>query len=227
VQVLEELRDLLGLDEPPYRLEGFDISHSQGSQPRASMVVFEGGKPKKSDYRSYKVRTAEPGDDYQAMREVVGRRYARLKREGRRLPDLVLIDGGKGQLAAAQEAVSALGLSELPMMGLAKREEEIFLQGRGEPILLSRDDPSLHLIQQVRDEAHRFAVRHHRKARSRSTFRSVLTDVSGIGPTTARRLLEQFGSVEGVRSASLQALSDAVGPAKAQKLVRALHDEGE
>jgi excinuclease ABC subunit C len=227
VQVLEELRDLLGLDEPPYRLEGFDVSHSQGSQPRASMVVFEGGKPKKSDYRSYRIRTAEPGDDYQAMREVVGRRYARLQREGRRLPDLVLIDGGKGQLAAAQEAVHALGLHDLPMMGLAKREEEIFLQGRGEPVLLSRDDPSLHLIQQVRDEAHRFAVRHHRKARSRSTFRSALTDVPGIGPTTARRLLEQFGSVEGVRCAPLQALRDAVGPSKAAKLAEALQGRGE
>jgi excinuclease ABC subunit C len=225
VQVLEELRDLLGLDEPPYRLEGFDVSHSHGSQPRASMVVFEGGKPKKSDYRSYKIRTAEPGDDYQAMREVVGRRYARLQREGKRLPDLVLIDGGKGQLAAAREAVRELGLGGLPMMGLAKREEEIFLEGRGEPVLLTRGDPALHLIQQVRDEAHRFALRHHRKARSRETFRSALTEVPGIGPTTARRLLEQFGSVDGVRAASWESLRAAVGPAKAKRLRDALGEK--
>ncbi len=222
VQMLEELRDALRLDEPPFRIEGFDVSHLHGAEPRASMVVFEGGKPKKSDYRIYKVRTAAAGDDYQAMREVIGRRYARLQREGKRLPDLVLIDGGKGQLAAAITALGEQGLGGLPIISLAKREEEIFLEGRGEPILLERGDPALHLVQQIRDEAHRFAVKHHRAARSRRTFQSELEQLPGIGALTARRLLEQFGSLDGVKAASEAALAAAVGKARARKVREAL-----
>jgi len=222
VQMLEELRDALRLDEPPFRIEGFDVSHLHGTEPRASMVVFEGGKPKKSDYRIYKVRTAAAGDDYQAMREVIGRRYARLQREGKRLPDLVLIDGGKGQLAAAITALGEQGLGGLPIISLAKREEEIFLEGRGEPILLERGDPALHLVQQIRDEAHRFAVKHHRAARSRRTFQSELEQLPGIGALTARRLLEQFGSLDGVKAASEAALAAAVGKARARKVREAL-----
>jgi excinuclease ABC subunit C len=222
VQMLEELRDVLGLDEPPFRIEGFDVSHLHGTEPRASMVVFEGGKPKKADYRIFKVRTAAAGDDYQAMREVVGRRYARIQREGKRLPDLVLIDGGKGQLAAAIQALGELGLGSLPIISLAKREEEIFLEGRGEPILLERGDPALHLVQQIRDEAHRFAVKHHRAARSKRTFQSELTALPGIGALTARRLLEQFGSLDGVRQASEEALAAAVGKARARAVREAL-----
>jgi excinuclease ABC subunit C len=220
--MLEELRDVLGLDEPPFRIEGFDVSHLHGTEPRASMVVFEGGKPKKADYRVFKVRTAAAGDDYQAMREVVGRRYARIQREGKRLPDLVLIDGGKGQLAAAIQALGELGLGGLPIISLAKREEEIFLEGRGEPILLERGDPALHLVQQIRDEAHRFAVKHHRAARSKRTFQSELTALPGIGALTARRLLEQFGSLDGVRQASEEALAAAVGKARARAVREAL-----
>ena len=222
VQMLEELRDVLGLDEPPFRIEGFDVSHLHGTEPRASMVVFEGGKPRKADYRVFKVRTAAAGDDYQAMREVVGRRYARIQREAKRLPDLVLIDGGTGQLAAAIQALGELGLGSLPIISLAKREEEIFLEGRGEPILLERGDPALHLVQQIRDEAHRFAVKHHRAARSRRTFQSELTALPGIGALTARRLLEQFGSLDGVRAASEEALAAAVGKARARTLRESL-----
>lgn len=222
VQTLEELRDILGLDEAPYRIEGFDVSHLHGEAPRASLVVFEGGRPKKSDYRVFKVRSAPAGDDYQAMREVVGRRYARLAREGRRRPDLVLIDGGKGQLAAALDALRDLGVEAPPMISIAKREEEIFLEGRGAPVLLGRHDPALHLIQQIRDEAHRFAVKHHRQARSRETFQSALHRIPGIGPVTERRLLEQFGSVEGVRRASPEALAAAVGRARAVKIQQQL-----
>ncbi|MBP7149859.1 MAG: excinuclease ABC subunit UvrC, partial [Acidobacteria bacterium] len=226
VQVMEELRDLLALDEVPYRIEGFDVSHLRGDEPRASLVVFEGGRPKKSDYRIFKVRSAAAGDDYQAMREVVGRRYSRLVREGKRLPDLVLIDGGKGQLAAAVESLREVGVADLPVISLAKREEEIFLEGRGDPVLLERNDPALHLVQQIRDEAHRFAVKHHRGARSRERLRSSLTEIPGIGATTARRLLEQFGSVEGVRKASPEALAAAVGPARARR-VREVLERGE
>ncbi len=222
VQTLEELRDLLGLDEAPYRIEGFDVSHLQGTEPRASMVVFEGGRPKKSDYRIFKVKTATGGDDYDSMREVVGRRYGRLQREGKRLPDLILIDGGKGQLAAAIGALDELGLEGLPIMSLAKREEEIFLEGRGEPILLERHDPALRLVQQVRDEAHRFAVKHHRAARARRTFQTSLTEIPGIGATTAKRLLAQFGSVDGIRAATPEALDAAIGKARAAKLRAAL-----
>ncbi len=222
VQTLEDLRNLLGLDEVPYRIEGFDVSHLRGTEPRASMVVFEGGRPKKADYRIFKVKTAGPGDDYGAMNEVVGRRYARLKREGRRLPDLVLIDGGRGQLAAARQAIDEAGLPQLHVVSLAKREEEIFLEGRGEPVLLERHDPALHLVQQIRDEAHRFAVRHHRAARAKRTFQSSLTKIPGIGPTTARRLLQQFGSVDGIEAATDEALAAAVGEARARRVRAAL-----
>ncbi|GAB4374944.1 MAG: excinuclease ABC subunit UvrC [Acidobacteriota bacterium] len=225
VQALEELRDGLGLDEVPFRIEGFDVSHLRGEQPRASMVVFEGGRPKKADYRLYKVRSADPGDDYRAMREVVGRRYARLAREGRRLPDLVLIDGGKGQLAAARQALADVGVEGLPVISLAKREEEIFLETSGEPLLLDRHSAALRLVQQIRDEAHRFAITHHRKARSRARLTSPLTRIPGIGPTTARRLLEQFGSPDAVLAASEEALARAVGPARARRIREALADK--
>jgi excinuclease ABC subunit C len=222
VEALEALRELLGLDEPPFRIEGFDVSHTQGTEPRASMVVFEGGKPKKADYRIFRVKTAAPGDDYAAMREVVGRRYARLQREGRRLPDLILIDGGKGQLAAARAALDEVGVGTLPVISLAKQEEEIFLPGQTVSLRLDRHDPALYLIQQVRDEAHRFALSRHRRARGKAMRPSTLTKIAGIGAVLARRLLIQFGSVDGVKQASDEALSAAVGPARAAKLRAAL-----
>ncbi len=226
VRVLEDLRELLSLDEVPYRIEGFDISHTRGDETRASMVVFEGGKAKKSDYRIFKIRGVEPGDDYAAIAQAVSRRYSRLKREGKRLPDLVLIDGGKGQLAAARTALAELELDALPSIGLAKREEEVFLEGTGEPLLLERHDPALHLVQQIRDEAHRFALKHHRKARSKQTIGSELTELPGIGETIARRLLEQFGSMRGVSEASFEALTAAIGPARARRLVAELEARG-
>lgn len=222
VRGLAELRDYLGLEEPPFRIEGLDVSHLQGDQPRAALVVFEGGKPKKADYRIFRLRTAGAGDDYQAVREVVGRRYSRLRREGKRLPDLVLIDGGAGQLNAALEALAGLELAALPLVSLAKREEAVFLEGRGSPLKLERGDPALAVLQRVRDEAHRFALKHHRQARSRERLGTGLTAVPGVGALTARRLLEQFGSLEGVRAASEGALAAAVGPARARKIRAAL-----
>ncbi len=226
VEVLEALRTLLGLDEPPFRIEGFDISHTQGTEPRASMVVFEGGKPKKADYRIFRVKVAEAGDDYAAMREVVGRRYARLQREGKRLPDLILIDGGKGQLGAARAALEEVGVGGVPFISLAKQQEEIFLPGREAPLRLDRHDPALYLIQQVRDEAHRFALSRHRRARGKPMRASTLTKIDGIGAVLARRLLVQFGSVEGVRLASDEALCAAIGRARAAKLRAALAADG-
>jgi excinuclease ABC subunit C len=225
VQVMEELRDLLGLEEVPFRIEGFDVSHMQGAEPRASLVVFEGGRPRKAEYRLYKVRSSEEGDDYAAMAEVVSRRYRRRRSAGARLPDLVLIDGGRGQLGAARRALDELGLGDLRVVSLAKREEELFLEIGEEPLLLDRHNPVLRLVQQVRDEAHRFALKHHRAARQRAGMQTSLTLVPGIGELTARRLLQQFGSLRAVLSASRQSLAGSVGPAKADMIVRA-REEG-
>ena len=170
-EILRALRDLLDLEVEPQRIECFDISNIQGSDVVASMVVFEDGLPKKSDYRKFRVRSVSGApDDFASMREVVGRRYKRLLEEGKELPDLVLIDGGKGQLGAAVEALEELGLGEQPVARLAKREELIFVRGREQPIALPRTSPVLQLVQRVRDEAHRFAVGFHRQARSRRTL---------------------------------------------------------
>jgi len=189
------------------------------------MVCFEDGLPKKADYRKFRVKTVSGApDDFASMREVVGRRYKRLLEEGKDLPDLVLIDGGKGQLGAAAEALDELGLGDQPVASLAKQEELIFLRGREGPISLPRASPVLQLVQRVRDEAHRFAVGFHRKARSMRTLRSELDDIPGIGPTKRRALLSRFGSVRGVRGASEVELAAAVGKATAAR-IRA-HFEG-
>jgi len=211
VEVLAAVAETLGLDEPPYRIECFDISNIHGSDAVASMVVWEGGKPRKSDYRSFTIRGAEGSDDTASIAEAVTRRYRRLLAEDRRMPDLLLIDGGKGQLGAAVAAVTRVGVSMLPVAAIAKQEEEIFLEGRAEPIRLGRDSPVLQLIQRIRDEAHRFAVSRHRKKRARRTLRTGLTDIPGIGPARARKLLREFGSVAGVRRAEHAALAQAVG----------------
>ena len=219
-EILRALRDLLDLELEPDRIECFDISNIQGSDIVASMVCFEGGLPKKSEYRKFRVKSvAGAPDDFASMREVVGRRYRRLLEEGKELPDLVLIDGGKGQLASAVEALEELGLGEQPVASLAKREELIFLRGREEPIALPRSSPVLQLVQRVRDEAHRFAIGFHRKTRARRTLRSELDDIPGIGPTRRRTLLARFGSLRGVRAASELELARAVGQVTASRIV--------
>jgi excinuclease ABC subunit C len=222
VAVLGELRDLLGLDEPPYRIECFDISHIQGTDQVASMVAWEGGKPRKSDYRRFKIKTVEGADDFRSIAEVVGRRYARLQAEGKKLPDLVLIDGGKGQLSSAVAALDALGLGDLPVASIAKREEEIFLEGRGEPIRLPLSSPVLQLVQRIRDEAHRFAITFHRSLRSKRTIRTELTEIPGIGAKTAAALLKEFGSVQALREAvqGPEDLSGRLGKRVATALAR-------
>ena len=218
-EILRALRDLLDLEVEPQRIECFDISNIQGSDVVASMVAFEGGLPKKADYRKFRVKGVSGApDDFASMREVVGRRYKRLLEESRELPDLVLIDGGKGQLGAATEALEELGLGDQPVASLAKREELIFVRGRDAPIALPRSSPVLQLVQRVRDEAHRFAVGFHRQARSRRTIRSELDDISGIGPAKRRQLLSVFGSVRGVRGATEAELSAAVGKAAARRV---------
>jgi excinuclease ABC subunit C len=176
------------------------------------MVVFQDALPRKADYRKFKVRGVSGApDDFASMREVVGRRYRRLLEEGKELPELVLIDGGKGQLGAAVEALEELGLGEQAVASLAKREELIFVRGRDAPLVLPRRSPVLQLVQRVRDEAHRFAVGFHRQTRSRRTLRSELDDIAGIGPAKRRALLSRFGSVRGVRGASEAELATAVG----------------
>ena len=218
-EILRGLRDLLDLEVAPRRIECFDISNIQGSDIVASMVCFEDGLPKKSEYRSFRIRTVSGApDDFAAMREVVGRRYRRLLEEGKDLPDLILVDGGRGQLGAALEALAELGIGEQPVAALAKKEELIFRPGREQGLRLPRSSPVLQLVQRVRDEAHRFAVSHHRKARSKRTLRSELDDIPGVGPQKRRRLLSRFGSVRGVRGASLAELKSSVGPATAARI---------
>jgi excinuclease ABC subunit C len=218
-EILRALQDLLALEEEPRRIECFDISNIQGSDIVASMVCFEDAQPKKSDYRKFKVRGVTDGpDDFASMREVVGRRYKRLLEEGKELPDLILIDGGKGQLGAAAAALDELGLGDQPLASLAKREELIFTRGREEPIALPRHSPVLQLVQRVRDEAHRFAIGYHRKTRSARTLRSELDDIPGVGPTKRRALLSRFGSVRGVRGASEAELATIVGKTTAARV---------
>jgi len=187
----------------------------------ASMVVWEAGKMKKSDYRKFIVRTAPRNDDFASMREVVGRRYRRLQQEQKAMPDLILIDGGVGQLHAAAAALEGLGIINQPMAAIAKKEEILFALGReDEPVALDHHSPALHLVQQIRDEAHRFAVTFHRSRRSGRELTSELLTIPGVGEKTARKLLSQFGSVTALKQLSAEELSQVVRPAEA----RTIHD---
>jgi excinuclease ABC subunit C len=220
MKVLLELQELLELPELPERIESFDISNIQGAENVASMVVCEHGMMKKSDYRKFKVRSVEGrADDFQSMYEVVGRRYSRLLREDRPLPKLVLIDGGKGQLAAAARALHELGLEALPTASIAKREELLFVKGRAEPVRIDHHSPVLHLIQMIRDETHRFAVTYHRKRRAMRDFRSELTSIPGVGEKLKARLLRNFGSLKRVSEASFAELKPFVGATQAERIV--------
>jgi excinuclease ABC subunit C len=217
--IQESLQEILGLEETPRRIECFDISHTQGTDKVASMVVWEDGRMKKSDYRKFIIRDVEGNDDFASMREVVGRRYTRLKEEGAAMPSLVLVDGGLGQLHAAADALEAAGVVDQPLASIAKREEWIYVLGQeDEPVVLDRFSPVLHLIQSVRDEAHRFAVTFHRSRRNAQRLTSELNNVPGIGPKTVRKLLETFGSVQAVLNATESQLAEAVGRASARKL---------
>ncbi len=217
--IQEALQDVLSLPEPPKRIECFDISHIQGTDKVASMVVWEDGRMKKSDYRKFIIRTVVGNDDFASMREVVTRRYSRLQQENKPFPSLILIDGGLGQLHSAVEALEAIGVINQPVAAIAKREEIIYVYGQeNEPIQLDRYSPVLHLIQSVRDEAHRFAVTFHRTRRSAARLTSELEQVEGIGAKTIAKLLRAFGSLERVREASPEELAKVVGPAAARRL---------
>jgi len=210
----------LQLGETARRIEGFDVSHIQGSDSYASMVVFENGRPRKSDYRLFRIASQAllAPDDFASMAEAVHRRYSRVQKEGSAMPDLVLVDGGRGQLAAAVTALDRLGLS-IPCAGLAKKQEELFVPGRPEPIRLPRRDPALQLVQRVRDEAHRFAIDRHRKTRNGRALTSRLTEIPGVGPTRARALLREFGSIEEIRGAPAELLSRVVGGKTAEAVL--------
>jgi len=219
---LETLRAVLGLPALPRRIECFDISTIQGSETVASMVVCEDGRMKRGEYRKFRVKGGAPGfgsDDFAAMREVVQRRYRAVLEAGGPFPDLVLIDGGKGQLSAAYDALESVGLANLVAVGIAKKEELLFTRDGADPLALAEHDPALLLLERIRDEAHRFAVTFHRKARTMRDLRSELDAVPGIGPRRRRALLSRFGSVAGVRRATREELSAVVGPKAAAAVI--------
>lgn len=217
--IQESLQDVLMLPDLPRRIECFDISHIQGAETVASMVVWEDGAMKKSGYRKFQIKSVEGVDDFAAMREVVIRRYRRVVEEKRALPSLILIDGGLGQLHAAAQALEELGLTTQPLASIAKREELIYLYGQeDDPIVLERRSPVLHLIQRVRDESHRFAITYHRKRRAMRDRDSKLLAITGVGERTRTRLLEHFGSLRSVEQANIEALS-AVVPRKTAEMI--------
>jgi excinuclease ABC subunit C len=235
--IAEALQAALGMLEPPKRIESFDISHTQGTETVASMVVWEAGRMKKSDYRKFIIRgeaavegeAAQPGgllrDDFSSMREAVGRRYRRLMEEGKPLPSLILIDGGIGQLHAAAQALEKLEVINQPMASIAKKEEILYVLGHeDEPIVLDRHSPVLQLIQQIRDETHRFAITFHRQRRSSRRLRTSLTEIPGVGEVTARKLLRKFGSVARLRELTLEDLAAELPRAQAQRVFAGLHE---
>lgn len=234
VEALEQLRERLNLESLPLRIECFDISNLQGREIVASMAVFVDGQPKTSLYRSFAVRGLDGQDDFASMAQVVARRFARL-RDGDgdpsfgQVPNLVVIDGGKGQLSSALDAIARTsGLPRVAVVSLAKREEEIFVPGRSEPIVLERHDPGLQLLQQIRDEAHRFAVRFHRRRRDSTAFASIFDGLSGVGPARRRAILRHFGSAERFLSASREEIESVPGlpPKTARSVYAQLHRAG-
>ncbi len=217
--IQEALQDALALPEPPKRIECFDISHIQGAETVASMVVWEDGKMKKADYRKFIIRTVDGVDDFASMREVVTRRYKRIQDEKKAMPSLILIDGGLGQLHAAAEALNSLQIINQPLASIAKREEIIYVCGQeNEPIVLDHHNPVLHLVQLIRDEAHRFAVTFHRKRRQIRDRATELREIPGVGERTTRRLLEHFGSLQAVKQADVAALSAVVTRSQAEAI---------
>jgi excinuclease ABC subunit C len=234
---LRELQEALGLEGPPKRIECYDVSHVQGTSVVSSMIVFEDGRPAKSQYRRFRARISDRNDDFANMRETLKRRFARsfvggtggdgeapAARTSWPLPDLIILDGGKGQLSAGLEALAEAGRLQIPIAALAKEREELFVPNRAEPIVLPRTAQGLYLVQRIRDEAHRFAVTYHQKVRSRRAVRSILDDIAGVGPARKRALLRKFGSVRGMQGAPVEDLAavGGVGQALAERIKQAL-----
>ena len=208
----------LRMKELPKKIECFDISNIQGSDSVASMVVFVDGKPKKSLYRKFIIKSVDGPDDFASMREVIHRRYSRLQNEGENLPDLIVVDGGKGQLSSAVEVLNNLDIKHVAIIGLAKRLEEVFFPNKSEPESIPKTSSGIKLLQQIRDEAHRFAITFHRSRRSKRTIKSELTEINGIGSSTAQKLLKTFGSVDKLRNTDNKLIEELVGQSKAKLL---------
>jgi len=225
-EAVKSLRKNLQMEDLPRRIDGIDISHLGGTETVASCVVFTDGTPRKSEYRTYKIRTTDEGrpDDFKAMREVIQRRYSKVVEENGPWPDLLVVDGGKGQLSSAVNVLKEVeAYGKFQVIGIAKRLEEVFMPGDTDPVMIAKDDVALQLLQKVRNEAHRFAVTYQRKRRKKKTLHSELLDIHGIGPKTARDLLNHFGSVTKVKNAAESDIAEVVGPAKAET-VRAYFD---
>lgn len=225
-RLVEQMQKDLQLPKPPYHMECFDNSNIQGEYPVASCVVFRNCKPSNKEYKHFNIKTVEGPDDFASMREIVYRRYGRLKAEGKPLPDLVIVDGGKGQLSAAVESLTALELmGKVPIIGIAKRLEEIYFPGEQYPLCVDKRSNSLKVIQHIRDEAHRFGITFHRNKRSKGTFRTELCDIDGIGEATAQTLLLRFKSVKQIAEASLEDLARSIGKSKAAKVYNHYHKD--
>lgn len=209
-EAVEDLKKALGLPHSPLVIEGYDISNIGGQFAVASMVCFENGRPSRKNYRRFKIRDVHQSDDFAMIKEVIKRRFKRLVEENKKFPDLVMVDGGKGQLSAALAGLIELKIQPLPIIGLAKRNEEIFLPGRENPVVLDRHRPALRLLQALRDEAHRFAVTYHRELRSRRLQESMLDEIEGIGPSRRKALLTTFGSVRELRKATPEEITEKV-----------------
>lgn len=227
-RLLKRMQSDFRLTELPHHIECFDNSNIQGTNPVASCVVFRDGKPSKKDYRHFNIKTVEGPDDFASMREVLTRRYTRLMNEGEGLPQLIVVDGGKGQLSAAVEALDAMGLrGKIAVVGIAKRLEEIYFPGDSVPLYIDKNSESLRVVQQLRDEAHRFGITHHRNRRSKGQTVSSLDLIKGIGPKSRQALLTHFRSVKRIREADLDDLAAVVGPAKASIVYNEFHADGE
>jgi len=222
---LKELKDLLDLEKIPYRIEAFDISHIGGVQTVGSLIVFDRGEPLKKEYRKYKIKTVEGIDDVASIYEIVKRRYSRLIEENKQFPDLILIDGGKGQLNSAVRALKELKIENIPVISIAKKEELIFIPGKKEPVVLEKSSPCLRLIQRIRDEAHRFAITFHRKLRTYHSFKSILDEIPGIGEKRKLILLNKYKSLEEIKKASEEELTNLVGRKVAREILMRLESE--
>jgi excinuclease ABC subunit C len=219
-RVIRKLQQDLSLPEIPDHIECFDNSNIQGTSPVASMVCFLNGKPAIKEYRHFHIQTVEGPNDFASMKEIVTRRYKRLLEENKPFPKLVVIDGGKGQLSSAVEALQELGVyGKMPIIGIAKRLEEIYFPGDSYPIHIDKKSESLKLLQRIRDEAHRFAITFHRKVRSRNAFGTQLTAIPGIGENTADKLLKHFKSVKKIKTATETELADVIGSSRAKQLL--------
>jgi excinuclease ABC subunit C len=227
-KLLERMQADFRLNVLPTHIECFDNSNIQGTNPVASCVVFRNGKPSKKDYRHFNIKTVVGPDDFASMKEVLTRRYTRLVEEGEELPQLVVVDGGKGQLSAAVEALDAMGLrGVIAVAGIAKRLEEIYFPGDSIPLYIDKNSETLRVVQHMRDEAHRFGITHHRNRRSKSQTVSMLDSVPGIGPKTRDALISHFRSLKRVREADLDQIAAVIGPSKASVIFSALHPENE